>query len=302
MQYFHKHRYKNKVTKAIIFSIFLIAIVSALISASSAAMHEPKEKIDFGKKTIKINNEKYNIEWETYKVMDKYEIMSKNRLISKKYVAKLRNHRLRDNAKRYVYITYTPTKNKKNNKYLDITLEKTSENKMNIIEYSSVMKLGTNKTIKTKISTYNYYWKELRPNISKITKNSILNKVTIRYDENRYFNRTIIDPTTNETITTPYEMNWKVYYYSKTSSIEISERYNELNNLSKNPYMILNVSSQDIRIDKYTKEKLKITIRPYNTHIICGPSTYYEYVKTKLSPKQYYLKVYKNKLKTKNLN
>jgi len=298
--------YKNKTIRTIILLILLITIVSVLISASSAARVEPPtEKIDSGKKIIKVNNEKYTIKWKTHKVVDIYE---------KEKAHKLKNNAKADNSKRYVYIDYKSMKNKKNKGHLHITLYKTGKNKMKVLATSSLMNLDTSKTIKAKASTHKYYLKKLRPNIGKVTKNLILNKVTLRYDKNRYFNKTIKDPTTNETVTAQYKMNWKVYYHSKTSSIEIVESYIGLNNLSKNHYStslrIVN-PNKDIRIDKHAKGKLKISILPTYTPSpydeskisLCGggPSINYKYVKTKLSPKQYYLKIYKKDFETKKL-
>lgn len=59
---------KNKNLKLIIILISFIAIVLLLTSASSAARYESTEKINSGKKIVKIGKEKYNIKWETNNV------------------------------------------------------------------------------------------------------------------------------------------------------------------------------------------------------------------------------------------
>jgi hypothetical protein len=237
-------------------------------------MYEPTKKIDSGTKVIQFNNEKYKINWKAEKLMK--------------------------NDKRFVYITYNSMKNKKNKGYLHIILEKTSKDKMNIVKYSSPMKLPKNKIIKTKFNTDKYYWSKLRPQISKITKNSILNKGTLRYNEVRYFNRTGTSFINNKTIIKRYKMNWKVYYYSKTSSIEILKKYTDLNKNETTTVAVI-FSGQDVRIDKYNKEKLRISLYPHIVGSGESVSSNHKYVKTNLSPKQYYLKVYKKKLETEGL-
>ena len=258
--------YKNKIIKTTVFLIFTIVIMSVFISATSAAVYEPTTKYDSGTKIIKVNNEKFKITWETEQVV------------------------ARD--KKHIYINYKSLKNKKKKGYLDIDLEKTSKKKMAISQYSSSMVLNSDKTIKTKTNTNNYYLKKIRPKIFKLAKNSILNKATLKFNKVTYVNRTVTDSATNETVIKTYKINWKVYYYAKTSSIEILKRYTELNKSNKNiPDIIFN--NVDVRIDKFAKNKLKITNSPHR-FVICGSNIYYKYVKTKLSPKQYYLMVYKN--------
>lgn len=273
--------YKNKVIKNIIFLIFLLTIISVLISVSVACtpMKVDSKKFDSGTKIVKINNEKYKIKWEAITVSD--------------YNSK--------ELYKEIYIDYNSLKNKKNKGYLSIELSKTSKNKLTYHEKSSSMELASDKIITTKFNTNKYYWNKLRPKIHKLTKNSILNKATLKFNNLRYVNKTITDPAMNEIANKTYKMNWKVYYYTKTSSIEITERYTELKSNKSYPGGNYNYN-QDIRIDKYSKGKLKITTFSYGVYTAdCTSPFSYKYVKTKLSPKQYYLKVYKNKLETKKL-
>ncbi|MCL2156961.1 MAG: hypothetical protein FWH54_02950 [Methanobrevibacter sp.] len=266
--------YKRTYIKNIIFLIFLLATVLTIVSVSYGALFEPEKKIDSGKKIIVLNKEKYKINWETDKVID--------------------------GDKKSVSIKYKSMKNKTNRGNLYITLYKNGKNKINFIKHSSSMIFSDSKIIKTKISSDKYYWSKLRPKITQLTKNIILNKKTLKYNGNRYFYKTLTDPINNETVIHKYKMNCKVYFYNKTSSIEILKKYTCLDNNEKK---YIHFHSQDIRIEKY-KGKLRIIIYSYD-HIPydCGPGPQpsYKYVKTNFSPKQYYLHVYKKKLETEKL-
>ena len=195
-------------------------------------------------------------------------------------------------------------KNNKNKGFLQITLSKTGKNKIFIAEYFSPMRVPNYKNIKTQVNTDKYYWEILRPQINKLVKNSILNKEFLKYNGSKLLYREFTDPTNNETLINIYEMNWEVYYYNKTSSIEILKRYTKLNE-NEPHYIVFPV--QDIRIDKFNSGKLRITkfyyfnskFRPLDGG--GNSQNYNKYVKTNLSPKQYYLQVYKNKLETEKL-
>ena len=108
----------NKHIKNIIFLIFFIAVILALISASSGCLIEYKEKIDSGKKIINLKNEKYQIQWETKKVIG--------------------------HDKKYVSISYKSLKNNKNQGLVYISLNKIGKNKLSIEEHSSPMKVPKN--------------------------------------------------------------------------------------------------------------------------------------------------------------
>ncbi len=272
--------YKNSYVKTIVFLIFFICVTSLIISASSAETFEPTKKIDSGKKIIKVKNEKYQIKWETEQELN--------------------------NDEEHTHIKYKSLKNKKNHGQIYLTLDKISKNKMVIYKYSTSMRLGSDRKVKIKTNTSNYYWKKLRPNIINITKNSILNKEILKYNKTRYFNRTITDPANNKTIIKSCKMNWKMYYYVKTSSIEIEERVTDLSYNGTNKFgewYYFYGFNNDIRIDKYTKGKLRITISPVDMLVLpCQTvSNTYKYVKTNLTPKQYFLKIYKKKIETKKL-
>ncbi|MCL2156962.1 MAG: hypothetical protein FWH54_02955 [Methanobrevibacter sp.] len=263
--------YKRTYIKNIIFLIFLLATVLAIVSVSYGATFETVKKIDSGKKIIVLNKEKYKIKWVAEKVTIRGE-------------------------KNNFDITYKSLKNKKNKGYLHFTLEKAGKNKIRIENRSSPMIISDSKIIKTKISIDKYYWNKLRPKITQFTKNVMFNKRTLKYNEKRNFNKTLTDPINNETVINKYKVNWKVYYFSKISSIEISKRYTNKNNISNNMF-----SNQDIRIENYIKGKLRITIHSYsNVAQNCGSSVSIstKYVKTNFTPKQYYLHVYKKKLES----
>jgi len=271
------HKYKH--FEKIIFLIFFITVAFALTSTSSGCLMEETKKIDSGKMIIKVENEKYQINWVT-------ENITRTNSAGK--------------DKKYIHISYKSLKNKENKGSLQITLIKTVKNKIELEKYSSPMKVPSKKIIKTNYNTDNYYWKKLKPQINQLVKNSILNKETLKYNETRLFNRTFINPSNNETLINQYEMNWEVYYYSKTSSIEILKKYKDLN---KNEINYIIFPDDYIRIDKVNKEKLKITTNS-NSHIIRNGSSSWDifekYVKTNLSPKQYYLQVYKKNLENEN--
>ena len=78
------------------------------------------------------------------------------------------------------------------------------------------------------------------------------------------------------------------------------KKYKDLN---KNEINYIIFPDDYIRIDKVNKEKLKITTNS-NSHIIRNGSSSWDifekYVKTNLSPKQYYLQVYKKNLENEN--
>jgi len=273
---------KYKHAAKIIFLIFFITVAFALTSTSYGCLMEETKKIDSGKMIIKVENEKYQINWVT-------ENITRTNSAGK--------------DKKYVHISYKSLKNKQNQGSVHITLLKPVKNKIELEKYSSPMKVSSETMIKSKLNTYNYYWKKLRPRINQLVKNSILNKETLKYNETRLFNRTFTNSTNNETLINQYEMNWNVYYYNKTSSIEILKRYKEFN---KNKSEGSIFPDEDVRIDKFTKEKLKITKYSYSNLRIkyvggTNLSIYYEYVKTNLSPKQYYLQVYKKKLENEKI-
>jgi len=273
--------HKNKTIKTMIFLIFSIITILALISVSSATSYNETKKLDSGEKIIKVSNEKYKIKWIADDSKDK--------------------------DKKFVDITYISMKNKKNWAYMSITLDKLSKNKMNISVYSTSMRFSTNKIIKTKDNTTNYFLKRIKPKIAKLAKDSILNKETLMFNETRYLNKTSTDSEKNKTEIKTYQMNLKVYYYTKTSSIEILKRYLDLNKSNENKSNETSLKlykgiNKDISIYKYSKGKLKITIYPYGDYVqVCGVfKVYTKYVKTKLSPRQYFLKVYKKELERKN--
>ncbi|MDR2966698.1 MAG: hypothetical protein LBU74_01975 [Methanobacteriaceae archaeon] len=272
--------YKNKYIKNIICLTLLLTVVFLLISTSYADMvPETRKKIDSGKEIITVNNEKYIINWKTDKVIE--------------------------SDRKYLTIAYKSMKNQGKNNYLHISFYKYSKNVMWIDKHYSKSKYGpfmgfsTYNTKKTKMNTDKYYWSKLRPQIIQITKDSILKKETIRYNEIRYHNKTINNSKSNETLTKQYKMNWKVHYLDKTSAIRISKRYIDL---TKN--IDYNVSAdEDIYISKVSKKRLRIGIYTHNRSYARKNSwdtlNYLlnsKYVKTSLSPKQYYLEIYKKKL------
>jgi len=265
------HKFKH--VEKIIFLILLITTVFVLISASSASVYEETKKIDSGKKIITVNNQKYQITWMSKQVIG--------------------------NDKKYVDISYKSMKNKKNSGSLYIKLQKTGKNKIALEEKFSPMIVPNEKTIQTQVNTDKYYWKKLKPLIDKLATTSILNKETLKYNETRSYNGTFTDYTGQKIITIPYEMNWKVYYYNKTSSIEILKRYY---NMDKKEFVAI-FNDGNIRIDKFSKEKLRISMYPHSNKVPMDGDVIvsHKYVKTNLSPKQYYLQVYKNKLETEKL-
>ena len=265
----HKFNHIEK----IIFIIFLITTIFVLISASSAIMFEEKKKIDSGNKIIEVNNQKYQIKW-----------------ISKQVIG---------NDKKYLDINYKSMDNKKISGSLHITIRKTGKNKILIKEKFSPMIVPYVKTIITKVSTDKYYWKKLRPKIDKLAKTSILNNATLKYNETRFFNGTFTDYTGQKTTIIPYEMNWKVYYYNKTSSIEIMKRYYDMN---KKEFIAI-FKDGNVRIDKFSKDKLRISMYPHSNKVpMDGDVTVsHKYVKTNLTPKQYYIQEYQKMLEVEKL-
>ncbi|MBZ9571654.1 hypothetical protein KQY27_08860 [Methanobrevibacter sp. TMH8] len=266
--------YKIEYAKPIIFLILLVSVFFVLISASSAAMYDPTKTIDHGKKIIKVNNTKYKLYWETEQSI--YQ------------------------DKKKMHISYKSMKNKADKGYLYIEFYKTGKKKMGISKQYSSMIYGTEKIVKLKTNTDDFYWKKLRPKISNIIKKPILNKGFIKYNETRYINATYTDPKTGNNVTKPYKINWVVFYYTQTSSIEIMAIYTNLSALNNSNILInrLLPSDQIIRLDKFAKGKLKITSSVHDI-MPCGPTKKFRYVNTNLTPKQYYLKVLKKEFETK---
>ena len=185
------------------------------------------------------------------------------------------------NKKLKIYTYYTKNNTKIKYRYSKITIKKQAKNKLTINRiYISGNTPNSTKIIKTKLAPRNYYLKTYK---NKLLKNAKLKK---KLDSGS-------EPLSN--IPHSY-ITWKssVYYNKKVSIFENFPHFDD-------------ESNKTTIIEKYGKNKLKITTKTIRKSSLKGSNVMYAlegpyksktvtYIKTKLSPKDYYFKIYKPKM------
>jgi len=182
------------------------------------------------------------------------------------------------NKKVKIYKHYTKNNSKTKYKYTKIKIKKDT-NGLTITKVYSGNIPNSKKVIKTKLSPKNYYLKTY--------KNVLLKNVKLKKK---------LDNGGEPVVNLPHgHISWKTnIYYNK--KIAISENINNLHGKANKKTMI----------EKYGKNKLKITIKTlYTSYVVSttdkdnnnpSKSKTVTYVKTKLNPKNYYFNVHKPKM------
>ena len=273
-----KREYKQLIVAMLIF-FGLLAIIS---SVSACPIPEDFDK---GHKTFNIQNNEYKTSWNAYTYSNI------------------------NNGKIYVN-RYYKLKNKKNKTVFrsesNYEISKVKKNRIKVLTYySNGSPKGEVKIYKSKLSVRTFYWRYIETKFTSKFDRKILSKSSI-IDEGKLEAILPYNSTSNKNITTlNHWINWKVKTHTKFPKI-ISIEQNYDNNIPESD-IIRNVvcggsipdsSFYDsyITLEKTKKNKIKVTIK--NMDKINGDSIKDRIytVKTNLSLKNYYFKVFKPKM------
>lgn len=283
-----KIKYKHILVAIIIF----FGLIAVLSSVSACAQVVPTYELDEGHKTFNYKNHKVSTSWSAYRYSQGKDDTI---MISNEY--KIKNKKTKTIRK--VDVSYDIEKIKKNRIKVTTT-------------YSSEPKIVKTKIYKTKLSVRAFYWKYIETKFtSKIDKKAFYKEIVT--DKGKleatlpYNNRSNV--TNPENITsTKHSINWVTKTYTTfTNILYINQLYWDnapVNWIVKNVTVKVggyvdgdySYNPPSITLEKIKKNQIKITIT--NIQKINGnyikDRTYN--VKTKLSLKKYYLKVFKPKM------